>query len=282
MKLNAITKGLALGTWLLLAGAAAAQDQALPVRSFDRFEFDAVTARGLWAEVATADSRKDSSSVSVDVVTVEPRLIYGGSLAEGGLLIPFAFVHTESPAFFGTFTNDESGIGDVRAYGKLLPVQTRWLDAGVGLELSFPSGDDTKGFGTGEVGFLPFGMAAAHLGFADLRGHLGYQTYSGSNPIFINFQQIERAPDSYVYGGGLFRAVSPHVGLRAEFIGQAFDTADNNQHLLTFEPGLDLRFPLGRIDLLIRPTGAVGLTSDAPDWGVGGSVGIAWNPEATP
>jgi hypothetical protein len=282
MKLSTMTSGLVLAACLLAVSTAAAQDTPLPVRSFDRFEFDAVNARGLWAEVATGDAHKSSSGVSVDVVTVEPRLIYGGSLAEGGLLIPIDFVHTESPAFFGTFTNDESGVGDVRAYGKLLPLQTRWLDAGLGLEVSFPTGDDSKGLGTGEVGFLPFGTAAAHLGFADLRGHFGYQSYAGSNPLFVNFQQIERAPDSYVYGGGLFAPINRYLGLRAEFNGQAFDTADNNQHLLSFEPGFDLHVPLGRVDLLIRPTGAVGLTSDAPDWGIGGSVGIAWNPAAAP
>jgi hypothetical protein len=269
------------GIGVLCSWLAAAEPQNMPVRSFDRFEFDTVTAHGLWAEVATAEAHDEPYAESVDVVTVEPRLVYGGTWAEGGLFIPYHFVNVEvRDPFFGSYTEDEDGIGDMRLYGKVVPLRTHWLDAGLGLELSFPSGDDTKGFGTGEVGFLPYGMAAAHLGPVDVRAHLGYQTYADSNEHYIGWSSVERAPDSFVYGGGLFGAVNDYLGLRAEFIAQTFDTAHNNQDVLAFEPGFDVRIPLGTVDLFVRPTGAVCLTDAAPEWGVGGAVTLAWTPSA--
>jgi hypothetical protein len=256
----------------------------MSVRSFDRFEFDTVNARGLWAEVSTAATHDEPHAVSVDAQTVEPRLVYGGELAEGGIFIPYHFISVEQHAFYGTSygtsSNEEDGIGDIRLYGKLVPLRTHYLDAGLGLELSFPSGDEYKGLGTGEVGFLPYGMAAAHLGPVDVRGHFGYQTYADSNRSFNGFSTVELAPDSFVYGGGLFGVVNDYVGLRAEFVAQTFDAAQNNTHVLFFEPGLDVRIPLGSVDLFVRPTGAVGLTHDSPEWGVGGAISLAWNPSA--
>jgi outer membrane putative beta-barrel porin/alpha-amylase len=268
-------------SWPLVA-AAGADAHAMPVRSFDRFEFDTATAPGLWAEVATAMTRDEPQGASIDVVTVEPRLIYGGEWAEGGLFIPYERLSGDAQnPFFGTQTFDADGIGDIRLYGKVVPLRTPWAAAGLGLEVSFPTGDDSTGLGTGEGGFLPYGMAAVHLGPADVRAHFGYQTYTSSNKSFTGFSVVERAPDSFVYGGGLFAALTDCIGVRAELIAQTFDTADNNAHVLFFEPGVDLRIPFGAVDFVIRPTGAVGLTHDAPDWGVGGSVGVVWNPNPT-
>jgi hypothetical protein len=269
-------------TCLLFVGAARADEQPTGVRSFDRFEFDTATAPGLWAEVATAMTRDESQGASIEVVTVEPRLIYGGDWAEGGLFIPYEriSVAVHNP-FFGTQTIDEDGIGDIRLYGKVVPLRTQWADAGLGLEVSCPTGDDSKGLGTGEGGFLPYGMAGVRVGPADIRAHFGYQTFVSSNKTVNGFTVTERAPDSFVYGGGLFAALTDRIGVRAELVAQTFDAADNNAHVLLFEPGVDLRFRLGAVDFVIRPTGAVGLTHDSPDWGVGGSVGVVWNPNPT-
>ena len=258
---------------LIVSGAQAEMD-AMPVRSFDRFEFDTVTAHGAWVEVATALSRKEENRASADVITVEPRLVYGGDLAEGGLIIPYHQISLGVPSFFGQFSRDENGIGDIRLYGKVVPLRTKWFDGGLGLDLSFPSGDEHKGLGAGVVGFLPYGMAAVHLGSAALRAHFGYRAFAGSNEDFLG---RDSAPNSFVYGGGVFAALGTFFGVRAELVGESLD-ALRSADLLAFEPGVDIRVPLGAVDLLLRPTGAVGLTDDAPDWGIGGSVGLAWNP----
>ncbi len=51
-----------LCSWLA-AQMAAAEPQDMPVRSFDRFESDTVTAHGLWAEAAAHDERYEESIV---------------------------------------------------------------------------------------------------------------------------------------------------------------------------------------------------------------------------
>jgi len=68
--------------------------------------------------------------------------------------------------------------------------------------------------------------------------------------------------------------------LRAEFLGTTTDSKFDDPTAVTFQPGVDVRIPLGAVDLLIRPTGLVGLTSAAPDWGIGGGIAVSWNPEA--
>jgi hypothetical protein len=255
---------------LLLVTAVRAQEQPMPVRSFARFEFDTVTARGLWAEIATAVAHDDDGEVSANVITVEPRLVYGSRLFEAGLFIPHHWLHAQG----FSLTQDENGIGDIRLYGKVIPLRSRWADAGLGFDVSFPSGDQNKGLGAGEVGLLPYGAASAHLGPVDVRMHLGYRAFTGSETdVFGN----AFPPNSFVYGGGFFTALLNRVGLRAEFVGQSFNSR-RAEDLLSFEPGIDVRWPFGAVDVFVRPTGAVGLTAAAPDWGVGGAVTVAWDP----
>ncbi len=73
----------------------------MPVRSFDRFEFDTQTARGLWVEVATGFSRTelDRQTVegqTIEATTVEARLVYGGEGFELGLFIPYHSLAVET------------------------------------------------------------------------------------------------------------------------------------------------------------------------------------------
>src|ERR1700687_639785 len=111
-------------TLLLSASIVGAQERASTARSFDRFEFDTATARGVWAEVATALAHGERRGFSFDVITVEPRLVYGGEMGELGLFIPYEHVEAETPSFFGAFTREENGIGDIRLYGKLIALRT--------------------------------------------------------------------------------------------------------------------------------------------------------------
>ena len=252
-----------------------ADDAAMAVRSFERFEFDTVTASGLWAEVATSLAHEESQGISADLITVESRLVYGAEWIEGGLFIPYERLGVSGPISFAGGEAEENGIGDLQLYGKAVPLRTEWVDAGIGLEISLPSGDESKGLGAGSTGFLPYGMAAVHLGPADLRGHFGYDAFLTSDGTVFG---RERAPNVFIYGWGLFGTITDRVGVRTEFVAETFDGANDNRHVLSFEPGFDVRFPLGSIDLLIRPTGAVGLTHDSPDWGVGGAVTVNWDP----
>jgi len=273
MERGTIANRVILLTLLLSASIVGAQERASTARSFDRFEFDTATARGVWAEVATALAHGETRGFSFDVITVEPRLVYGGEMGELGLFIPYEHVEAETPSFFGAFTREENGIGDIRLYGKLIPLRTDLVDAGLGLELSVPTGNDDKGLGTGELGILPYGAVGLHVGPADVRAHFGYEAFTSSNDAL----GVERAPNVFVYGGGVFAGLTERIGARAEVVGATLD-GQSSHSPISFEPGLDLRLPLDGFDLFIRPTGAVGLTSDAPDWGVGGGIALAWNP----
>lgn len=263
---------LTMMIWATLAALPAAQgaeEAEMQVRSFNRFEQDSETASGLWVEVPTAFARETEGGFRLDVTEVAPRIVYGWPFAEVGIVIPYVNFHLKQDLFFGPLDADEDGIGDVRLYGKGA-LRSEFVDGGIGLQLTFPSGDEEKGLGAGEVGFLPFGTGAVHIGPVDLRAHVGYLTFADGD------ERSTSLPDAWVYGWGLFAAIGAHFGPRAEFAGF---NADGQGNALTFEPGFDVRIPLGAVDFLVRPTGLVGLSETAPDWGLGGGIAVSWNPE---
>lgn len=281
MKARIVWLIMALGALAAVARPmpAEAEERAMPLRSFDRFELDPKTARGLWAEAATALAREEEDGSSLEVITVAPRLVCGWRHLELGVLIPYHFVNVEvsvpsGPVFRLDGRREEDGIGDIQLYGKGV-LRTELVDGALGLDLSLPSGDEGKGLGAGEVGFLPFGAVGVPVGPAEVRAHVGYRAFVDSDDDHF----FDQDPlDFLLYGFGLFVPFSDHLAGRVEFLGAASD----EPHVVTFEPGLDVRIPLGPADLLLRPTGAVGITGDAPDWGVGGSVALAWDPAGTP
>jgi hypothetical protein len=121
-----------------------------------------------------------------------------------------------------------------------------------------------EGVGTDEYGFVPFGTVGFHLGdAADVRAHVGYQEFTGDG-----------IGESWIYGGGLFGTLNEQVALRGEILGQSVDGGGDP---VTLEPGVDFKLPLQAADLLFRLNGAVGVTDDAPDWGIGASIVLAWN-----
>jgi hypothetical protein len=277
------------GVLLVLTTVAGAED-AMPLRSFDRFELDTGTARGLWLEAGSFLIHNEVSASffgvmekdSVDVVTTAARIVYGSEHLEGGVFIPYVNIDEELSLNLGggtTSTRTEDGIGDIRLYGKAIPLRSKWVDGGVGVELSLPSGDENKGLGAGEVGVLPYATAALHLGPIDLRGHVGHRSFAGDASSGV----VDSGPlESWVYGGGLHGAVSRNMALRAEFVGETFDSDRVSGDAVLFEPGVDLRLPLGSVEIWLRPTGAVGISDTAPDWGVGGTIVLAWGARATP
>ena len=93
----------------LLAATAASAEDAVPLRSFSRFELDSGTVDGLWTEVGTAYSEDRESGVSTDLATVFGRLAYGGKYAEAGLLFPY---HNLDVDLGRSGSANEDGIGD--------------------------------------------------------------------------------------------------------------------------------------------------------------------------
>ncbi|MBI3782709.1 MAG: hypothetical protein HY270_04835 [Deltaproteobacteria bacterium] len=263
----------AVGFWAVAAVPTAnAQDHRVPLRSFDRFELDPENADGLWVEAGATTlhgvSVSGGASGTADFVTTGLRLAYGGKYGEIGGFLPYRFLSYDA----GIFSGDEDGIGDLQLYGRWTPLHNDWVDAGLGLELQLPTGDENRGLGTGKVGLLPFASAGLHLGPADLRAHFGYNTYVGADQVYGE----TIPPDSYLYGGGLWIPFAGVVAARAELLAESFDLRPTI-HTLAFEPGIDVMFPLDSLDLILRPTAGIGITSDSPDWSFGGSIALAWH-----
>jgi hypothetical protein len=239
---------LALLCVLSLSGIALADESSMPLRSFDRFEFDAEAADGLWAEFLT-----EYFENGAEVTTVAGRVAYGGDLGELGLVLPYVDVDAGAV--------EADGMGDMEVYGKWIG-HSDMISGGAGLAVSVPTGDDDVA--ADEWGVIPFGTIGAHLGLADLRAHVGYQEFD------------DNAPDSWIYGIGLFGPLGDNIALRGEFLGQTFDVPGDDPDPLLLESGVDFRMPLNESDLIFRLNGAVGVNDDAPDWGLGGSIVLAW------
>lgn len=113
---------------------------------------------------------------------------------------------------------DESGLGDILATAKfrLLDEQELWPALGLYTQISFPSGDEEKGLGSGSVDVTLGGMLTKCLSDFKLYGNLGF-LLSGweegdPNPLFDNYQH------SLLYGLGLeFPATHPTFRLFSEF-----------------------------------------------------------------
>lgn len=131
-----------------LTGTAAARETIPTVRSFDRFEQDAAVADGLWSELIVACTAVDESGLEVDQVATARRAAWGFDLFEAGLTLPF--LHRE--ASFESLSAEGGGVGDIRMFGKVVPLRNEIGSIGAGVAMSVPSGDEDQGLGTGEVG----------------------------------------------------------------------------------------------------------------------------------
>jgi hypothetical protein len=260
--------------------AAPAEERTVALRSFDRFEFDAATQKGFWAEAGflferTNFSRSESDDIDANLKTYRPflRFAYGGEKWEANLLAPFVSVDgtVATDRTDATIKDDVSqgGIGDIQLAGRWIPLRTALLDAGAGVNLSLPTGDEDDTISAGEFGALPFATAAIHLGVADVQGHIGYRFFfSGSN------NNLGTAADQLVWGFGIFLPLFDRAVLRNEFSAFRRDVSDNPT-IANYIGGLDFRIPIGdHLDLLLRPTGSIGLTKRSPDFGVGFSIAV--------
>jgi len=233
----------------------------MPRRAFQRFSLEAATPTGFWAETGAFYEEAGDEDFDAEAITALARFAYGQKMWEAGLEVPYHWVDVDTS--LGDF--DEDGIGDLRTWGKFIPLDGPMLTAGGGMQISFPTGDEDD-FGSGEVEILPFITGSVHLGILDIRGHVGLNILT----------EGDTDADSLVYGFGGFMPIGEYVALRGEF--NTFRVNDNDNAVTSFLPGIDFRIPAGPVDVLIRPTGEVGISNLAADWGIGGSVAVAQAP----
>jgi hypothetical protein len=229
------------------------------VREFAGFMTDGETSNGLWAEIGSVyGAEYDVPGGDVDAVRTYAHISYGQERFEVGVLVPYLYVDQEN---FG----DDNGFGDLSVWGKFMFVRTEKLSVGAGLVAEFPTGKDA--FSYDEYGFEPFLTAGFWAGPAALRAMVGYHVTTEPNELFV-------ADDAFDYvdvNGGVLYPIGENVVVRAEVIYQHW--TDSKIDPVSLVPGADIIFPMGDMELLLRPTVGVGFNDEAPDWQAG--LGIA-------
>ncbi len=265
--LSAMVSATALAVWLVVPAWGQQRERTVPTRAFDRFEFDSETSVGLWAEAgALYERQQDQDAVRLHSTTGFARFAYGGEKWEAGAFVPYLDVEGKSGSGADTANVSENGVGDILLAGRYIPIRSDFLDLGGGAAVSLPSGDQDRGLGVGELGGIPFITAALHMGPADVRAHLGGEFFTGSS--------LQGASDRLVYGFGIFLPFCKYAALRNEFSAVDVYSVNNSPKIVNYLPGLDFRLPIGNLDMLLRITGAVGVSAEAPSWGAGGSLVI--------
>jgi hypothetical protein len=308
-----MTRKCALGAmvlvaWLVVPAWAQQLERTVPTRAFDRFEFDSETQVGFWAEVGSLYERlqdevvtnppeikipptfkgNDTANLALRSVTSFVRFAYGEKNWEAGAYIPYIAIGGDLKGVDdrgnpGMLSPEENGVGDILLAGRYIPIRGSLLDLGAGGALSLPSGDYKRPsvacsgptqpcipidrLGAGELGALPFITGALHLAVADVRAHIGSEFFSGSSHNGL-------ATDRIVYGIGVFAPLGKYVALRNEFSGTDNYHGPQEFKIVNYLPGLDFRLPIGNLDAMLRVTGLVGVSAQAPVWGAGGSLVI--------
>jgi hypothetical protein len=274
--LSVVVSAMALAAWLAVPARAQQLERTVPTRAFDRFELESETGNGFWAEAGALYERQQDRNITLDDTPASLRLhstegfarfAYGGEKWEAGAFVPYLDVEGKLSSGADTENVSENGVGDILLAGKYIPIRSDLIDLGAGAALSLPSGDQTRGLGTGQLAGLPFITGAFHMAVADVRAHLGGEFFTGSSHQGL-------ASDRLVYGFGIFLPFCRYAALRNEFSGVDVYDLKNGPKVVNYVPGLDLRLPIGNLDVLLRITGAVGVSSEAPPWGAGGSLVI--------
>jgi hypothetical protein len=181
---------------------------------------------------------------------------YGlGPYAELGFDMPF---FSESIKFEGdTPTRNTEDVGDLVIYTKFRKMVADNTSIGGGLELSVPTGAESKRLGTGELAFNPFVNARHTWGRIAVGGHLGFNISEGDVPDVFNYSTfvIARGTDLFA--------------LRVELNGRFFRDFDTDFNDVSLWPGIDLNVTER---ITVRPQALVNLTNDAWEWGIGAGV----------
>lgn len=229
-------------------------------RQFFNFIEDAETTRGLWVEIRERLSDETDGPVDQFVLLTEMIAAYGGEIWEAGLLLPYGYAQFDDGP--GPDNRNDS-IGDLSLWGKVVPLRTEMFSLGGGLEIAFPTGGGF--FTTDEYGFNPFLTGSVEAGPASIRGHIGYDAYTDDNVA----EGVDYAVAALVPMGEM-------VTLRTEIFGAHYtENAPMGDDPVSIGPGIDLRTVDGNWQVMLRLSGAAGLTNEAPDYQIGVGVVIA-------
>jgi hypothetical protein len=155
-------------------------------------------------------------------------------------------------------SSTEEDVGDLLLYGKMKRQVAEHCTVAGGLELTLPTGPESKGFGTGEFGMNPFLSTRYQRGRFAVGAHIGYQINTGQVADVLNYSVT-----------GTVRG-NDSVSIRTEISGRVFKTGGTDYHDLSILPGIDIRVSER---FTIRPTAIAGLTDSSMDWGIG--LGLA-------
>lgn len=181
---------------------------------------------------------------------------YGIGAAEVGFDLPF--VMQEQISYRSGRDQNEVDVGDLLLYGKFKrQLAEHWAGA-IGLELSAPTGSESKFLGSGDLGLNPLLSTRYQEGRVAVGGHVGFLLNTGQQSDVFNW-----STEAIIRANQFF-------SLRCEFTGRLFRDGQLYNDIAIW-PGLDINI----IDhLIIRPQGLAHLTDDAIDWGVG--IGLAF------
>jgi len=237
------------------------EPEPLVMHRYSGYMTDGETTRGLRGEIGTvyAAEYHPSSVGDVEATNTYGYLAYGKEMWEVGVFLPpYLYAHQN-----GIGSADD--FGDMRLWAKIIPVRTDMFAFGGGLIVTFPTGND--GMGTAEYGFEPFLTASVQVGVASIRYSAGYNVFTAHGAPLS-----DDAYDNFDENLAVLAPVADNVVVRAELVHNHF--VDSKADPVSLVPGVDVSFPIGSVELVLRPTLGIGLT-EAPDWQIG--LGIAVN-----
>jgi len=152
------------------------------MRKFSGFLTDSETTRGIWAELGSVYAAEYDGPSDADAVNTYAHISYGQEMFEVGVLMPYIYAHQDGIGHANDF-------GDLRLWGKVVPVRTDMFTFGLGLVTSFPTAGSDKGvkMGTDEYGFLPFLTMGVELDPVSIRSSIGYNVYTASGRGRLRF-----------------------------------------------------------------------------------------------
>lgn len=225
------------------------------MREFAGFQTDAETVRGFYGEIGALYT--DQDEFDADAISSFLRLAYGQEMWEAGLQLPYEWYDVDNGP-------SDNGVGDLGAWIKVLPVRTDTVTFGGGLKTTSPTGDHDI-VSHNDFGLQPFLTGAYNCSSTvSLRGTVGYNVITASTNDF----------DTIDYNAAVLGAVSDMVVVRAELVGQHYIDGFGDEDPVSIQPGVDITVPLSGVDLIVRPTGLVGV-NDSPNWGLGLSIALA-------
>lgn len=197
------------------------------------------------------------------------------------LTIPYVFVDGDVVVIDGVpqgasaFTGKRNGIGDVvlAAGGGYYPIEGILPAAELTGKVKFATANEDKGLGTGEVDYSIQFDTWKQFGPVTPFATAGYTFYG--DPPDVNLKNR-----AYVSGGAVLSLGKIGGPAFDRFsVGLVYDWAQSSiggrRDIQALSPFATIK--LGR-HFAVDPYAAIGLTSTAPDWGVGMQIRAFWEP----